>query len=241
MRLMKRPTRRAPNRKQGTATARVTAPAPARRSRRNARRRPRAEQIERTRNALFRAAIIVVGQYGYPGASIARITTRARVAQGTFYNYFASRQALLDMLLPTMGRQLVDYIRDRVGDEKDEVRREELRLRGFFEFLNENPEFYRILHEAETFAPNGHREHMTNLERGYVRALGRSCERGAMEGYAEADLEVLAYILMAARDYLSMRFARGRNGVAMVPEPVIDAYMKLMRHGLFGGRCDRAK
>jgi hypothetical protein len=63
----------------------------------------RAERAERVRDALFEAAAEVVGKYGYVGASISRITAKAKVAQGTFYNYFESRQHLLDQLLPVLG------------------------------------------------------------------------------------------------------------------------------------------
>ena len=61
----------------------------------------RVEKSEETRKALFDAAAKIVGKHGYEGASIARITSRAKVAQGTFYNYFTTRQDLLDQLLPS--------------------------------------------------------------------------------------------------------------------------------------------
>jgi AcrR family transcriptional regulator len=63
-----------------------TPPAPSRSARKP--RLSRAEKAEATRAALFDAAIEIVGEHGYAGASVALITTRANVAQGTFYNYF---------------------------------------------------------------------------------------------------------------------------------------------------------
>jgi len=56
----------------------------------------RAERSEQTLNALLDAAGEVVGELGYQDASVARITSQAGVAQGTFYNYFNSRQDLFD-------------------------------------------------------------------------------------------------------------------------------------------------
>lgn len=194
----------------------------------------RAEASARTRKALFAAAIEVVGKHGYAGASIARITSVADVAQGTFYNYFDSRQQLLDQLLPALGLEMVDSIAERVGEVTDGIEREERRLKGFFEFLCEKPQFYRILHEAEIHAPKGYREHLLNIERGYVRALASSARRGEMPGYEDEDLEVLSYMLMAIRDYLSIRYARGEDGIKLPPERVIAAYMKLVTQGLFG-------
>ncbi|MGO4839466.1 TetR/AcrR family transcriptional regulator, partial [Rhizobiaceae sp. 2RAB30] len=111
-----------------------------------AKRRPnRAEKAEATRNALFEAAIEVVGEYGYAGTSIARITERAGVAQGTFYNYFESRQDLLDQLLPAISQRLHIHIRERVLAADSAVERERARISAFFEFLERAPHLFKIL------------------------------------------------------------------------------------------------
>lgn len=204
------------------------------RTRPTAPRLTRAQRSEQTRQALFDAAAAVVGRHGYAGASIARITGEAKVAQGTFYIYFASRQDLLDQLLPTLGEAFVASIRARVQRFGDGARREEERLRAFFDYAHEHPEFFRILHEAEMFAPKGYRQHFRNLEQGYTHALQSSLRRGEIAGFDEQELEAVAYILMAARDYLAMRYSFGDGKPRPMPEHVITAYMKLMRHGLFG-------
>lgn len=210
------------------------------RTRRRKPRLTRAQKSEQTRRALFDAAARVVGKHGYAGASISRITGEAKVAQGTFYIYFESRQDLLDQLLPSLGEAFVASIRERVGRFSDGVRREEERLRAFFDYAHEHPEFFRILHEAEMFAPKAYRRHLLNLERGYVHALKASWQRGELRGFEERELETVAYILMSARDYLAMRYAFWDGKPKRIGKDVIEAYMKLMRHGLFGGKAARA-
>lgn len=195
-------------------------------------RQTRAERSESTRRALFRAAAEVVGEVGYADASVARITARANVAQGTFYNYFESRQDLFDQLLPSLGASMLGYIQARVDPDATRAERERQRIAAYFRFLSENPEFYRILYEAETLAPTAHRKHIDVVAEGYVRALKRSWERGEMPGFEERELEPVAYILLAARGYLSMRYGAGR-GASEVPEWIVNAYAKLVRHGLF--------
>ncbi len=74
----------------------------------------RAERNEQVKLRLFEAAAKVVGKYGYSDASVARITELAGYAQGTFYNHFTNRQELLDNLLPVLGKQMVDFIEERV-------------------------------------------------------------------------------------------------------------------------------
>ena len=196
----------------------------------------RAERAERVRDALFKAAAEIVGKYGYVGASISRITAKAKVAQGTFYNYFESRQHLLDQLLPVLGEGMLDYIAAETRKCTIELEREEKRFSVFFQYLIEAPEFYRILNEAELFAPTGHREHLENISAKYLRALKRAWAAGDLPGYEEDELEAIVFVLMAARSYLSLRYAYWDGKVKQPPESMFRAYGKFIRHGLFGGR-----
>lgn len=202
------------------------------------RKRPtRAEKSESTRQALFRAAAEVVGAVGYAEASVARITARAKVAQGTFYNYFESRQDLFDQLLPSLGTMMLDYIKARVDPAARSSEREVQRIQAYFQFLQEHPEFYRILYEAETLAPVAHRKHIQVVANGYVRALTRSWERGEMPEFEAQEIEPVAYMLLAVRGYLSLRYGVGPGG-GQVPDWVVRAYGKLIRFGLFAGTAE---
>lgn len=193
----------------------------------------RQEKSEKIRAALFDAAAKVVGRFGYAGASVARITTAAKIAQGSFYTYFPSRQALLDELLPTLGDEMLAHIATAVGEERDEVAREEKRFRAFFEFLQRRPAFLRILNEAEFFSPKGFRRHFDNISANYRKALSRARGRGALARFTDEEVEPLVFLLMAARSYTSMRYASAKGGkVRPPPEALISAYGKLLRHGL---------
>lgn len=198
------------------------------------RRMSREEKARETYRTLLEAAAQVVGTDGYADASISKITQLAGVAQGTFYNYFESRQDVLDRVLPYMGRQMLDHIASAMPRDLTGPAREEARLRAFFGYLDTHPSFYRILYEAEVFAPKAHAEHIRMLVEGYKGALGRAASRGEVQAFDEAELEAVVYMLLAARAYIAMRYARDGTGHAgPVPEHVIQAYMKLLCGGLF--------
>ncbi len=193
----------------------------------------RAQKSEEARAALFQAAAEIVGEYGYVDASISRITQRANLAQGTFYNYFASRQDIFDQLLPVLGTQMLAHIRKRAIVGKTFLEREELAFRAFFDFLKEVPYFLRILNEAEISAPRAYRAHLRNVSTGYVRFLQGARKRGEIADLPDEELEALAYVMMAARGYLGLRYAKP-HGKGDVPEYVLHAYMHLMANGLAG-------
>ncbi|NLS68168.1 TetR/AcrR family transcriptional regulator [Bradyrhizobium brasilense] len=213
----------------GKGSSNLVAPKLARRPRKK-----RAERSEEIRQAIFLAAARVVGRHGYADASISKITAAAKVAHGTFYNYFASRQDLFEQLLPALGQLLLTHVTEEVAPVSDGFAREEKRLEAWFNFLQIHPEFYRILNEGEVFVPTAFRRHVEGFGSGYLRSLQRAKQRGDLEDFSDEELEPIAYILLAARAYLSFRYVSG-NGRAPVPKYVATAYAKLLRHGLFAG------
>lgn len=195
-------------------------------------RRPtRQERAEKTRMKILRAAAKVVGQYGYADASIGRITEAANIAQGTFYLYFKSRQELFDVLLPYVGRDMLEFIREKVRGAASYYEVEERGFRAFFGYLLKNPGFVRVLNEAEVAAPAAHAEHMRVLSEVYVKSLQRSIDNGEIRSFAPEELETVAYIFQGARSYLYLCHIKGKNRKKL-PESVVQTYMKLVRDGL---------
>lgn len=224
-------------RKSGTQGA---ADAAGRKSNRSApkvkswRRGSRLEKSELLRRALLEAAAAVVGEVGYANASIALITARVGVAQGTFYNYFDSRQDILDKLLPTLGEKMLAHIKQCASGGTNYTEIEERVFRGFFSFLEKTPHFSRILNEAESFAPVGHKQHFENVSKKYLHLFHRSKLEGEFPNYSEEELEVVVFILLAARSYLALRYVNGTEQKNSLPEWVAKTYMKFVRFGLEG-------
>jgi len=192
----------------------------------------RAEKVASNRLALLRAGAEVVGERGYEEASVARIVERAGLAHGTFYKHFESRQAMFDELLPSMGNELLEEVRELVRGSKDILDVEEKGFRGFFEYVVKHPGFYRVLNEAEVAAPAAFDQHISNLARHYTQALKRSRNRGEIRGYDERELEVVAFVLMAARFYVYLRFSKSGAKAKRIPDWVVTAYMKFVSRGL---------
>lgn len=194
----------------------------------------RAAKAEATRTALFDAAIEIVGEFGYAGTSVARITERAKVAQGTFYNYFDSRQDLLDQLLPAISRQLLAHVRARVLAAPDNaVAREYARIKGFFEFLERTPHLFKILHEGEIQAPEGFRRHVLLQSTTYEKALEYERRRGNLRIKGPEEIATITQMLMGARAWLSSSFCVRDGEVLQPPDHVIDTYMQFVARGLF--------
>ncbi|MBC7704134.1 MAG: TetR/AcrR family transcriptional regulator [Rhodoferax sp.] len=178
------------------------------------------------------SAAHVVGEVGYRDASIHRITDHAGMAQGTFYLYFESRQALFDELLPHFGLHMIEYVRQRAHGAKGFFEVEEIGARTVFEYLSDNPWFWRVMNESEVEAPKAWALHHSVVIKQYTKFLRRAHDEGEIQGYARSELSTLAYLLVAARDYLYLHhLAKARRGTG-IPKTFIKTYMRFVRNGL---------
>lgn len=192
----------------------------------------RAEKAALTRDKLLSSAAVVVGEYGYREASVQRITSHAGIAQGTFYLYFESRQLLFDELLPHFGRDLLEHVRARARGAKVFFEVEEIGVRAVFDYLQEHPWFWRVLNEAEVEAPKAWAAHHAEVSQRYVKFLCRAVERGEIAGYSKDEMGTLAYMLIAARDYLFIYTQSPLRAPGAGPDEVIGTYMRFLRNGL---------
>ncbi len=195
----------------------------------------RDERAARTREQLLMSAARVVGEFGYRDASIQRITADAGMAQGTFYLYFASRQALFDELLPHFGVHMLERVRERAHGATDFFQVEEIGARAVFEYLHENRWFWRVLNEAEIEAPTAWARHHEEVVRRYTKFLKRARKAGEISSYQESELDTLAYLLIAARDYIYLYHLHRSKQNTGIPESVIRTYMQFVRNGLSAG------
>jgi AcrR family transcriptional regulator len=195
-------------------------------------RQSREERAAKTREQLLQSAAHVVGEFGYRDASIQRITSHAGIAQGTFYLYFESRQALFDELLPHFGLHMLEEVRQGAHGAKGFFEVEEIGVRTVFQYLFANPWFWRVLNEAEVEAPAAWARHHAEVTRRYKKFLQRARAEGELTSYAESELDTLVYLLIAARDYLYVSHLAKPKRAAGIPESVIKTYLHFLRNGL---------
>lgn len=194
----------------------------------------RAEKAQANRSALIHAAAAVIGEHGYEGASISRITERAGLAQGTFYSYFDSREQLFDVLLPEITAETLRRIGEHVRGARNIFEVEERGFRAFLEIFGKEPGFFRVINEAEVIAPHAFNRHLDQVLDRYVVALKRGRKAGDIVGLDPRDFKVAAYMLIGARNYLFLYYKRSGDGVKQSLKSMVDTYMRIVRSVLCG-------
>jgi AcrR family transcriptional regulator len=184
---------------------------------------------EQLRLQILVAAAKLIGRYGYAGCTISRVAAKTKIAHGSFYYHFKSRQHMLDQVLPTIAAQMMDEMGHAI---KASENIEDLERRGFTanaEEIEKRPYMSRVWREAELHAPVAYAMHMDNLTSHYVKSLRRTFAKSDL---SEQDLTTLAKMLVGARDYILLRSYELGATPSTLSERTKDLYIKFVAGGL---------
>ncbi len=188
---------------------------------------PKTERGRKTRNRLLEAAEIEFGNKGFHDAAISGITQRARVALGTFYTYFDSKQEIFAALVSYMSERTRQWVGERVAGAPDRLAAERLGLAAYIEFVREHKGIYRIMSEAEFIANDAFRAHYESFARSYLANLGKADARGEIR---QGDYQVWSWAIMGINVFLGMRFAEWDESES--PLRIAESALDLIGNGM---------
>ncbi len=191
---------------------------------------PRTARGERTLRKILDAALDEFGERGFSEGSIVGITRRARVALGTFYTYFDSKDAVFKALVTDMSGRVRDHVAPVLVEASDTLDGEERALESFLEFAREHKQVYRIIDEAEFVDPKGFESHYRTTAARIAARLDEGKARGEVaKANSKLATEVEAWALMGMNVFLGLRFALWGQEQ---PETVARLANRMIRRGL---------
>ena len=167
---------------------------------------PRTPRGEKTLRKILDAALAEFGAHGFSDSSIVGITTRAKVALGTFYTYFDSKDAVFAALVRDMSGRVRDAVAPAIEGASDALDIEARALTAYLRFVAEHNEVYRIIDEAEFVDPEGFRAHYTSTAERISARLAAGAARGEMSECDPLAREVRAWAVMGINVFLGLRF-----------------------------------
>lgn len=166
-----------------------------------------------TRQRLLDAAIAEFGEKGFHAASVSAITTRAGIGQGTFYIYFASKDACYAVAADATSRALRRGLLRGFGNLSlvDSLRAS---FDAYFAFCVEHRMAMRALDEAAFVAPDIWRAHMERLVHSYADLLDRYARQKREQ--TDRDFEALGIVgaLQSAARLVAERLDNGDDSAA---------------------------
>lgn len=190
---------------------------------------PRTARGERTRRKILDAALEEFGELGFGDASIVGITRRARVALGTFYTYFDSKDALFSALVRDMSGRVRDAVAPALSGSTDLFDGERRALAAFLRFAASHKHVYRIIDEAEFVDSTGFRSHYENTADRISARLTAGAERGELCDLSPQARDVAAWAMMGANVFLGLRYSVWDQSD---PDEIANIASSLFRDGL---------
>lgn len=167
---------------------------------------PRTARGERTMRKILDAALDEFGEKGFSDGSIVGITRRARVALGTFYTYFDSKEAVFQALVRDMSEQVRLCVAPALQGADNMLDAEGRALESFLDFVRSRKQVYRIIDEAEFVDPDGFRKHYRTTAERIAARLRAGKESGEVAASSEFATEVEAWAIMGMNVFLGLRF-----------------------------------
>jgi AcrR family transcriptional regulator len=191
---------------------------------------PRTARGERTRRRILDAALAEFGDRGFGDTGIVDITRRAKVALGTFYTYFDSKEEVFRALVNDMSEQVRVAVAPAFEGRRGTLEGEEKALAAFLGFVARQKQVYRIIDEAEFVDPAGFRSHYETTAARIAERLSEGAGKDSLAPAASPlDAEVRAWAIMGMNVFLGLRF--GVWG-SEDPDQVAAAANRLRRDGL---------
>ncbi|NIB41762.1 TetR/AcrR family transcriptional regulator [Pseudomaricurvus alkylphenolicus] len=188
---------------------------------------PKTKRGEMTRQKILAAAQKEIGTKGFALASVSSITAAAGVGQGTFYIYFKSKEEVLRALVIQLGRDVRHSLTAATEQASSRLEAERQGISAFLDFVRENKEMYKVVHEAQFVDPEIHRQYYTDFAEAYCERLKKASSDGEIKSI---DHEACAWALMGMSEFLGMRYGFWDDSKSS--KKIADAVFNMIETGL---------
>ncbi len=183
-----------------------------------------------TRERLLAAAQEVFAEGSYHEASVSAICRRAGVALGTFYQYFADKEAIFSELVARASMALQVELTRALHAEGDLRAQLDRILTTFFAFIRHHRASYRIFREVEFINKRMHHRFYDGLIALLREFLAERRRRGQVRAL---DPEVAALALIGVAYFLTLRWLI--LGPGEVPESARHTAVEFLMSGIDTG------
>lgn len=142
---------------------------------------------ERTRQKLIDAANVVFARQGFLDTKITDITAEAGSANGSFYNYFESKEDIFREVILSVNKQMREALNDRLGPEATPRERIEHATRQYVHAYRANARMVVLLEQVSSISDD-FRDMRLETRRRYRGRTERAIRRWQAEGIVDAEL-----------------------------------------------------
>lgn len=189
-----------------------------------------------TREKLLTVAKQVFEQGNFHQASVAEICRRAGVANGTFYQYFNDKEAVVLELAARLSEALQTELAATLKTDGDLDTRLHRAFKVFITFIRENRALYQIFREIEFVHKRTHNQFYNGLTKIFARCFTEAHRQGELR---QVDVEVAAVAVIGVLHFLVLQWLI--FGPGDVPEEALEGAVDFILHGIDSGHPPKSR
>lgn len=180
-----------------------------------------------TRQKILDTAEDIFGEKGYFETSIAEITLRAGVAQGTYYNYFSTKKEVFEELIRQLSSSFRHQIKVAMEQETSFEAKQRAGYVAFFKWLTNHRNLYSIVQQSVLVDMNLYRWYYEKIAEGFIKAIEEAIDKKECK---PLNPETVAYCFMGIGQFIGMRWVFWEKET--VPDYVFDEAMEIIFNGI---------
>lgn len=131
----------------------------------NKSREKREEEMNKTKKAIFNAAIKVFSIEGYDSATVEEIASEAGVAKGTLYYNFQGKEEIFKFVIDEGMKLIKNEMLDAIKDIDDPLEKLKISAKVQLRYVYNNKEFFRVIMSQIWGDKNRHQEMRQEIRR----------------------------------------------------------------------------
>ena len=101
--------------------------------------------MNKTKKAIFDAAIEIFSHYGYDGATMDEVASRAGVAKGTLYYHFKSKEEIFKFIIKEGINLISDAVEEEIKDIEDPHEIVKTTAKVQLKYMEDNKYLFRVI------------------------------------------------------------------------------------------------
>lgn len=191
---------------------------------------PKTARGQKTLDSIVESAEKLFYEKGYHRTSISDIANESDIALGTFYIYFKDKYNLYKFLLLRYSHEIRKAIAVDISEDASRLKKEEIGLRAFLEYIKKNKHVYNIIWESLYIDKKLFVDYYQNFANRYSKGIMEAQEDGEM---LDLDPQIMSFYLMGISNFIGLKYVMFDDDNEEDIEEVVKEVMVLIERGMF--------
>ncbi|KHD34614.1 TetR family transcriptional regulator [Clostridium acetobutylicum] len=149
--------------------------------------------MNKTKNAIFKSALMIFSKNGYDGATMDEIASNAKVAKGTLYYHFKSKEEIFKYVISEGMNVIREEMEQEAGKESNPVNKLKAICRFQIGMIFRNRDFFKVL-MSQLWGQDSRQLELRKVIKDYIEIIEKYLKDAMEKGYIKkGETEFMSY------------------------------------------------